>query len=45
VDDRILEHHRSVGRKQAGDMIRVHVRDHNGVDRAWVDPGGREVLG
>jgi hypothetical protein len=20
-------------------------RDHNGVDRAWVDPGGREVLG
>jgi hypothetical protein len=44
VGDRVLEHHRSVGRKQAGNMIWVHVRDHDGVDRARVDAGGREVL-
>ena len=43
VDDGILEHHRSVGRKQAANMVRVHVRDHNGVDRARVDAGGGEV--
>jgi len=44
VDDRVLEHHRPIGRKQAGDMIRVHVRDHNGVDCARVDAGGGEIL-
>jgi hypothetical protein len=44
VNDRILEHHRSVSRKQSRHMIRVHVRDHNVVDRAQVDPSGGEVL-
>jgi hypothetical protein len=44
VDDRVLEHHRSVGRKQAGDMIRVHVRDHNGAGRCR-QRRGSEVSG
>src|SRR5262249_45467253 len=44
VDDRVLEHHRSVSRKQAGDMIRVHVSDHNGVDCVWVNTCGGEIL-
>src|SRR5262249_39951401 len=40
----LVRHHRSVGRKQAGDMIRMHMRDHNGIDRARVDASGSEVL-